>query len=510
MCANYRTRIGSWKFAYAAAVTLRLDGYVRVSRVGGREGEGYISPDVQREAIESYAAELGGAVVAWHRDEDYGGGNTDRPGFQKMLGRLKAGESDGIVVMKTDRFARSTADGARIVKEINDRGQVFASCHERMDTRTPEGGYMLRSFLSNAELFLDQIKASWETAKGRAIARGAHIGPTPTGYLKVEAIPSKPTHISPVDSAAIGGPTAPGLLVPSPVYGPAISDLFSRAATLKHGDSALAGWMTETAPRAGGAAWSSSEVRRWLSNRIYLGEIRYGSLVNATAHEPLTDEKTWQRCQREAGVRLVAPEPFLLSGLIRCAGCRYAMGGASHGGSGETPIYRCSRSSRGCPSPSVITAARIEGYAVSEALLRRQGILEQVPATGPDETMAEFADADAEVEAFVADLEARRLLGEAGWQDGLRVRVAAREALRPARDAALAKSREREAATLPVDATDRHGLRDLLVGMVAHIFVRRLRGAEARDRTLIVWSDDLRAIEVPGPHRAGPFAPVTW
>lgn len=32
---------------------LRLDGYIRVSRVGGGVGESFISPEVQRERIES-------------------------------------------------------------------------------------------------------------------------------------------------------------------------------------------------------------------------------------------------------------------------------------------------------------------------------------------------------------------------------------------------------------------------------------------------------------------------
>jgi hypothetical protein len=35
---------------------MRLDGYVRVSRVGGREGESFISPEVQRDRIAAYAA----------------------------------------------------------------------------------------------------------------------------------------------------------------------------------------------------------------------------------------------------------------------------------------------------------------------------------------------------------------------------------------------------------------------------------------------------------------------
>jgi site-specific DNA recombinase len=116
---------------------LRLDGYIRVSRVGGRAGEGYISPDVQRDAITAYAAELNGSIVAWHDDQDYSGGNTERPGFQTMIERLEADETDGIVVMSIDRFARSTADGSKVVREIVDRGQVFASCHERIDPARP-------------------------------------------------------------------------------------------------------------------------------------------------------------------------------------------------------------------------------------------------------------------------------------------------------------------------------------------------------------------------------------
>lgn len=494
-------------------MALRLDGYIRVSRVGGREGEGYISPDEQRDSILAYAAQLGGEIVAWHDDQDYSGGNTERPGFQAMLERLERQETDGTVVMAIDRFARSTADGYRVIKAIVNRGQVFASCRERIDPRTPEGRYMLRSFLSNAELFLEQMEARWESAKGRAIARGAHIGPTPNGYLKVDPLPSKPTHISPIDSAAMGGPTGPGLLVPRPVYGAAMSDLFERGAAGRHGDSALAQWMTKQTPREGGAPWSPTEVRRWLSNRIYLGEVRYGPLVNAKAHKPLTDEETWQRCQREPGEQRRAPSPFLLKGLVRCAACRYAMGGHSHGGAGSTAVYRCYRGTRGCPSPAVITAARIEKHLVDMVVDRQQGVL---LGQADDDTEAlaaieAYDEAVAEVEAFVADTEARKLLGEAAWQEGLRIRVFRRDELKPARDVAIARLRTQELAQRSTSDLDRHGLRDLLAGMVRHAFVRRAgRGAPVEDRVLVVWADDLRVIDVPGQHNRSVFEPVGW
>lgn len=132
---------------------MQLDGYVRVSRVGGCEGEGYIAPDTQREAIQAYARELGGEIAAWHDDQDYTGGNTERPGFQAALERIRSGESEGIVVKRIDRFARSVPDGSAIVREIVGAGAVFASCDERIDPRTNEGVYMMNAFFTTPSCF---------------------------------------------------------------------------------------------------------------------------------------------------------------------------------------------------------------------------------------------------------------------------------------------------------------------------------------------------------------------
>lgn len=463
---------------------MRLVGYIRVSRVGGREGEGYISPDTQRDAIEHYARELGGALADWYTDEDFSGGNTDRPGFQTVLSLLEAGQVDGVVVMRIDRFARSVADGARIVRDIVDRGQVFAACHERIDPRTPEGRYMLTSFLANGELFLDQMKAGWWNAKRRAVARGVHIGPTPIGYRRVKSQP----------------------LELDPVAGPAVGDLFALAARQDRGDTGLARWFCDRHPPVDRRGWQASEIRRWLRNSVYLGHVKYGDLTTENAHPALTDPDTWQRAQRAARERRKGTERFVLSGKIRCAGCRYAMGGQAHAGTNlDTRVYRCP--GRDCPSRSVIVAGRVEQWVMGELVDRLRLVAEGVSDDG-DLAVADraLANAEQEVQAFAGDLEARRLLGEAGWREALAVRVGDRDRKRTVRDDLAARHHVTRLALEPGE----HDLGDLLAA-VRHIFVRRApRGSTVGDRALIVWVDDPAALEIPGPHRSGPFDPVDW
>lgn len=84
-----------------------MDGYIRASRVAGREGSAYISPDVQREAVQRWANYRGVTIANWEVDEDQSGGTQDRPGLRRILERIDAGLTDGLVVWRLSRFARN-------------------------------------------------------------------------------------------------------------------------------------------------------------------------------------------------------------------------------------------------------------------------------------------------------------------------------------------------------------------------------------------------------------------
>ena len=88
----------------------QMDGYIRVSRVGGREGPSYMSPSIQREAIEAWANYRSVEIVAWHEDEDESGGTQQRPGLREAIRRIEAGETEGLACYRLNRFARNVGE----------------------------------------------------------------------------------------------------------------------------------------------------------------------------------------------------------------------------------------------------------------------------------------------------------------------------------------------------------------------------------------------------------------
>lgn len=461
---------------------MKLGGYIRVSRVGGREGEGYISPDLQRQAISAYATEMGGTVSRWFSDEDYSGGTLERPAFQSALRDIRSGRLDGIVVMKIDRFARSVADGASVIRELVDSGKVFASCQERINPETPEGKFMLTSFLANAELFLDQSKAGWRAAKTRAVSRGAPIGPTPFGYLRVKSPAIKKNQVTPAEAARMtGAEPAVGTVIPDPETGPIVSEVFRRAAA---GETlgTIAEFVNSRYAVEDRRPYAAAEVRRWLTNRFYLGEIHYGDLVSTDCHLPLTDPATFRAAQpRPARARKRAGSLPLI-GLLRCENCKNPMIGNRFGGPNhDRPVYRCGSK---CGGGAVISASIVEAYifdAVRESL---RGVRLSGSRIDVGDLDRAVIAAEEELDAFVGDLTVRSSLGPERWQRGVVIRSNAVEEARRLRDDAV-----RDESLLSVDLSDpsEHDLRAFAFSVIAAVYVGRGRGT---DRLRVVWTSD--------------------
>src|SRR5213594_2280029 len=167
---------------------LTADGYVRVSRRAGREGESFISPEVQRQKIEAWAKAHDVKIVQWWEELDQSGAKRERPMFQEALARCERGETGGIIVAKLDRFARSAIDALGSIKRLNEAGARLVSVEDNFDGSTPMGRFAIGILSLIAELELERIKENWQTAISEAVNRGVHISRwPPTGYKRDES-----------------------------------------------------------------------------------------------------------------------------------------------------------------------------------------------------------------------------------------------------------------------------------------------------------------------------------
>lgn len=327
------------------------DGYLRVSRVAGREGETFISPDVQRHDIEEWARRRGVTIGAWHIDLDVSGAKRERAGLDAAIGRVEHRQTGGIVVSKLDRLARSIAVGFDTIERIEDAGGSLVAVEEGLDPSTPNGQLLRGLLLLMAAWYREQVRASWAEARGRAVARGAYVSPTvPTGYRRSrKGGPLEPDEwADTVRDAfrlrAVGTPWTE------------LADVFNdRGVPVRYAG-------TRDSP----ARWTGHTVSQVLASRVYLGESRHGEYVNEAAHEPLVSVATWSAAQAARGV--AAPktdrDPALLAGVLRCSGCGYSMFRGAGRGAGGTRIlsYRCRGGGSGgvCPDRAFVYSRELD------------------------------------------------------------------------------------------------------------------------------------------------------
>lgn len=478
------------------AATRRLDGYVRVSRVGGREGDSFVSPQLQRERIEAAARNARADIVEWHEDLDESGGNAERPGFVRALERVESGVTDGIVVAKLDRFARSVLDARKALRRIDEAGGIFISAEDGFDSSTPMGRFAQTMLFAMAELELERVREGWTSARAVAARRGVHMAKAPTGYDRGEG----------------------GRLVPN-ADAPTIAEAFrmrGRGANL----SEVARLLDEQGVRpgareAGGGRWSSSSARFVLGNRVYLGEVRAGDVVNRDAHAAIVTLAEFEAAHEARGHSVIrsTSSPALLAGILRCESCRHALKPKTISGS-RAKVYRCSRkhASGTCPAPVTIYASVAEPFV-------EQLLLEAAAATlplRPEELTHELEQAERDVEAAQAELHAFAT-DEGILALGRDVFVAGLEARQARLDEAEGRRRDlfaEDASALPSSAQVRElwptfstGEKRLVLERAFDaIVVRPLGRVPVEQRLVPIYAGDGPA-DLPGRGKRVPFGP---
>jgi site-specific DNA recombinase len=336
-------------------ITKPLDIYLRVSRVGGRAGDSFISPELQEEKCRALAQARGLDVGQVFIDLDRSGGKMDRPEFKKVLARIEGQVSGGVIVARIDRFARTLVGGLQAIEDIERAGGVVLTADGEFDTSTATGELVLRIMLSLAAFELRRISEQWEEAKDKARARGVHIGSPRAGFTRGEdgKLVEHPEHLDAVKAAFA---------------------LRARGGSWKEAADVLTAAGVPTSKSNGRAKpWSRQATRNVIQNPAYR--------VDEGGPIPVWQ---WQKAQPKAGEARVRGEGYVLGqGLVRCSVCGAGMHKSSNGQ--RYVVLRCDTPGHGHPTINYETA---RDYVLSLAFSHVGPRLRRDPDNDEDEREA--------------------------------------------------------------------------------------------------------------------------
>lgn len=325
---------------------MRAVAYARYS--SERQDETSIS--AQLRAIREYAAKHGIEIVGEYVDEARSALTDERPEFQKMFADLRDGVGvDYVLVHKIDRFARNRYDAAIYRRKLQEMGVRLIAVDQPTDD-SPEGA-LLESLLEGLAEYYSRNLAR-ETLKGlKEVAHAARHtgGVVPYGYSLDE---EKRYVINPAEAEGVR----------------LAFRLFLQGKSYTHICEALeaAGHRTRR-----GGPWNKNALHEMFRNPKYAGILVYnraprrvGGKRNWRRAKPESEQvivdggvpaivsrKDWLEVQRIMDQRLrprrTVPEPYLLTGKVKCGLCGSPCAGISKITRGKVyRYYECNRKKR--------------------------------------------------------------------------------------------------------------------------------------------------------------------
>lgn len=161
----------------------------------------------QRMCREYVDLKFSGSVESFecYQDEGFTGANTNRPGLQRLLSDIADGLVDALVVYQLDRISRDVKDFANIYASLEEKGVMFISIKENIDTATPIGRAMMYVTMVFAQMERETIAARVTDNMIGLAKKGLWTGGNPPyGYRRehIQVNGKKHCTIVPVPEAA--------------------------------------------------------------------------------------------------------------------------------------------------------------------------------------------------------------------------------------------------------------------------------------------------------------------
>jgi site-specific DNA recombinase len=298
---------------------VRASIYCRISR--DREGAG-LGVATQEADCRELARKLSWSIVAVHTDNDLSAhSGKRRPGYEKLLTQIRAGDIDAVLAWHTDRLHRSPVELEAYVAACETHGVVTHTVKAgQLDLSTASGLMVARILGATARHEVDHMIERQRRAKKRSADAGKWKGSRrPYGYAAdgVTIIPEEAQMIAEATAALLAGASLRGI---------------------------AAQWNAEGKRTSTGGTWHSSALRVTLTRPRNAGLMEHqGQIIGKAEWPAIVSEVEW----RALVDKLAEPDrrtnghgpgrKWLGSGLYRCE-CGVPVICSS---SNEAKCYRC-------------------------------------------------------------------------------------------------------------------------------------------------------------------------
>lgn len=290
--------------------------YIRVSTEEQAQ-EGY-SIKAQISRLEAYALSQGWTIVKTYIDDGQSAKDMKRTDLQKMMKEIEKGLFDCVLVYRLDRLTRSVLDLYTMLNFFEEHGVKFKSATEVYDTTTAMG----RLFIT-----LVAALAQWERENmGERIRMG----------LNQKAKEGKwAINVPPVGFDRDGD-----FLKINEKEANIVREIFNTYLTGLYGMTKIAKMMNHKGYRSkAGVSWKTATIHYVLTNKIYIGTMRYNYRVNKDQYfevenvvEAIIPSEKFYEVQEMIKSRSVkhprrATSPHIFTGVLKCARCGGVMNG---------------------------------------------------------------------------------------------------------------------------------------------------------------------------------------
>ncbi len=169
--------------------------YVRVSRVKGREGDKFHSPDEQAERIKGSTKDK---CVQVFEDLDVSGGTWERKGLDAAVAWMqRSPQRRGMIVMDIDRLGRDMHGSLTFIKSMDSQGLKVRVLDQEIETDDPDGMLKWQMLMAIAEYYRKKTSERWlsiherRRKEGRPASGIARFGYKRLGKDETQTIKSK-------------------------------------------------------------------------------------------------------------------------------------------------------------------------------------------------------------------------------------------------------------------------------------------------------------------------------